>query len=200
LNLDAFEGLKKAQELQEQQGNMVTKSIHTRDSIFIRRMIKSYSRDNLYVLDVFTGGVVVSEGLKLRRKSIAIVFNEVEKVALETEFNSIIDADHTLADWAGLGKHVQTPLALEGITNDSALDSICGLSNLIPSREENSMEKEGNIVDVFEEVEDDEQIEDDKHVEDVEDGEDVEDDDIVDKIVRDNVIQSEEHVSLEGVM
>ena len=71
------------------------------DEDFTLNLIQGFSPKQNYVLDIFTGGVVLHQSLMTRRRSIAFCKDDLEAMSLEAKCSQTLEDNPLLQEWFG---------------------------------------------------------------------------------------------------
>lgn len=122
--VDTFESIDK---VPSQRVYISTTASRRGDSIdvdFICHLIEGLSPEQNYVLDIFSGGVVLQESLKTKRRCIALCKDDLEAMSLEAKCSQILDDNPLLQEWCGAEVSSQKKTVELDDAEKDALDNV----------------------------------------------------------------------------
>ncbi|MCO5586328.1 hypothetical protein L7F22_040267 [Adiantum nelumboides] len=91
---------------------------------FIDQLIQGFSPVENYVLDLFSGGIVLQQSLVSKRRCIALCKDDLEAMNLETKCSQMLEDDPSIQEWCRSKAVVQKQVIELDDTERNALDDI----------------------------------------------------------------------------
>ena len=71
------------------------------DTDFLFNLIERFSPEQNYILDLFSGGIVLQQCLMSKRRCIALCKDDLEAMKLEAKCSQILDDNPEIQEWCG---------------------------------------------------------------------------------------------------
>ena len=96
----------------------------TIDKDFLLHLIEGFSPEQNYVVDLFSGGIVLQQSLMSKRRCIALCKDDLEAMALEAKCSQILEDSPEIREWCGDQKSSQNQVIKLDDAARHALDNV----------------------------------------------------------------------------